>query len=127
MERPKSWHFGKWRAITDQVRGGVSTAQLLSREEGGARHAFGRVVLFRPWSIIVFLVGWESASDQMVLGELGFSFTERSCDIEAETGAPEGELTSYCRSCGRWVEVIRFDGQISMVGCLHPDGERVST
>eukprot|EP00434_Breviolum_minutum_P020809 symbB.v1.2.018357.t1/scaffold1457.1/size117646/15 len=32
---PKTWHFGKWRAITDQVRGGVSTAQLLPWEKEG--------------------------------------------------------------------------------------------
>ncbi|CAK9078479.1 unnamed protein product, partial [Durusdinium trenchii] len=29
-----AWHFQSWRAITDQVRGGVSTARLVAAESG---------------------------------------------------------------------------------------------
>ena len=34
--RPADWRFSSWRAITDQVRGGVSTAEL-DPDRGGAR------------------------------------------------------------------------------------------
>eukprot|EP00438_Fugacium_kawagutii_P030382 Skav226479 [mRNA] locus=scaffold4441:84685:87127:- [translate_table: standard] len=33
---PRDWHFSSWKAITDQIRGGVSTAELVP-VEGGAR------------------------------------------------------------------------------------------
>ena len=32
--RSAAWHFQSWRAITDQVRGGVSTARLVAAESG---------------------------------------------------------------------------------------------
>ena len=35
--RSADWNFGRWAAVTDKVRGGVSTAELSPGADGAAR------------------------------------------------------------------------------------------
>eukprot|EP00913_Durusdinium_trenchii_P014656 g13750.t1 len=128
--RSAAWHFQSWRAITDQVRGGVSTARLVAAESGDDPRArfegtldpsklnagFAGVNL-ESWN--KFCGGLEGLSGRLphiksILEDLG------NLDAYASMEAPK-DLVQVCKDVSAIVKAVGYDMEI--LEALKPDAK----